>query len=59
MEHQRLFTDDDKVELEKGSGDFSVLPFTNICDKGYQAKIVAWRCEKQLVFQPEWVESDR
>ena len=59
LERQRLFANDDKVELEKGSGDFNVLPFTNIYDKGYQAKMVAWRCGQQLVLQPEWAESDK
>ena len=59
LEHQRLFANDDKVELEKGSGDFNVLPFTNIYDKGYRAKMVAWRCGQQLVLQPEWAESDK
>ncbi len=41
LERQRLFANDDKVELEKSSRDFNVLPFTNIYDKGYRAKMVA------------------
>ena len=47
------------VELEEGSGDFNVLPFTNVNDKGYRTKMVAWRTGKQLVLQPEWAESDQ
>ncbi len=41
LEHQRHFTDEDVVKLEDGSCDFIVLPFTNVYDKGYPAKMVA------------------
>ena len=37
----------------------AVLPFTNIYDKGYRAKMVAWKTGKQHVLQPVWAESDR
>ena len=47
------------VELEEGSRNFNVLPFTNVYDKGYRAKMVASRTGKQLVLQPEWAESDK
>ena len=36
-----------------------VVPFTNIYDKGYRAKMVAWRAGKQRVLQPVWADSDR
>ena len=35
------------------------IAFTNIYDKGYRAKKVAWRTGNQLVVQPEWAESDK
>ena len=38
---------------------FDLLPFTNIYDKGYRAKMVAFRTGKQRVLQPVWAESDR
>ena len=47
------------VAVDGGSGKLSVLPFTNIYDKGYRPKIVAWKCGKQKVLQPEWAESDK
>jgi len=39
--------------------DEAVLPFTNIYDKGYRAKMIAWKTGKQRVLQPVWAESDR
>ena len=36
-----------------------VLPFTNIYDKGYRAKMIAWKTGKQRVIQPVWASSDR
>ena len=36
-----------------------VLPFLNIYDKGYRAKMAAWKNGKQQVLQPDWAESDR
>ena len=38
---------------------YEVVPFTNIYDKGYRAKLVAWRAGKQQVLQPVWAQSDR
>ena len=52
------FANKDLVEVDGGSGKLSVLPFTNIYDKGYQAKMVVWKCGKQKVLQPECAESD-
>jgi hypothetical protein len=59
LERQRQFADDDLVESVEGSGHFCVLPFTNVYDKGYRAKKIAWKCGRQLVLQPEWAESDK
>ncbi|KAL9186550.1 hypothetical protein ACHAXT_005788 [Thalassiosira profunda] len=36
-----------------------VVPWTNVYDKGYRAKMVAFRMGNQLVLQPVWAESDR
>lgn len=36
-----------------------VLPFLNIYDKGYRAKMAAWKNGKQQVLQPDWADSDR
>ena len=36
-----------------------IVLFTNVYDKGYQAKMVAWRTWKQRVLQPAWAENDR
>ena len=36
----------------------SLLPFTNIVDKGYRCGIAAWRAGKQLVLQPVFAKSD-
>ena len=36
-----------------------VIPFTNVYDKGYRAKLVAWRMGEQQVLQPVWAESDK
>ena len=36
-----------------------VVPWTNVYDKGYRAKMVAHRAGKQRVLQPVWAESDR
>ena len=33
-----------------------VIPFTDIYDNGYRAKMVAWRAGKQRVLQPVWAE---
>ena len=35
------------------------VPFTIIYDKGYRAKLVAWRMGKQRVLQPVGVKSDK
>lgn len=37
---------------------YEVVPFTNIYDKGYRAKMVAWRAGEQRVLQPVWADSD-
>ncbi len=53
------FANNDLVKLEEDHDQLSVLPFTNVYDKGYHAKMVAWKCGKQKVLQPEWAESDK
>jgi hypothetical protein len=58
LERQMDFANKDVVEVEEGHGKFSVLPFTNAYDKGYWVKMVAWKCGKQTVLQPEWAVGD-
>ena len=48
-----------KIDLVDIDGTLTVVVFTNIYDKGYRAKMVAWRAGKQLVLQPVWAESDK
>ena len=59
LNRQNNFAKSDLVELEVGSDMFEVLPFTNVYDKGYRAKAVAWKCGRQHVIQPDWAESDK
>ena len=60
MQEQEEFQKADKVEFVHENGiKYEVVPFTNIYDKGYQAKMVAWRAGEQRVLQPVWAESDR
>ena len=53
LERQMDFANNDLVKLEEDHDQLSVLPFTNVYDKGYRAKMVAWKCGKQKVLQPE------
>lgn len=39
--------------------DGKVITFLNIYDKGYRAKMAAWKNGKQQVLQPDWAASDR
>jgi hypothetical protein len=59
LKRQEAFANHDLVELEAGSGEYRVLPFTNVYDKGYRAKAVAWKAGRQHVLQPDWAESDK
>ena len=52
LKRQEHFANNDEVNG-------AVLPFTNVYDKGYRAKMVAWKTGKQQVLQPVWAESDR
>jgi hypothetical protein len=52
LDRQREFQENDLI-------DDILLPFLNIYDKGYRAKLAAWRNDKQQVLQPDWAESDR
>ena len=36
-----------------------MITFTNVYDKGYRAKLVAWRAGKQRVLPPVWAESNK
>ena len=56
LEQQEEYARKDLVEI---NGNPMVIPFTNIYDKGYRAKMVAWRVGEQEVLQPEWAESDK
>ena len=49
---QKQYTEIDLV-------DSKLVPFTNIYDKGYPARCIAWKEGQQLVLQPEWAESDK
>jgi hypothetical protein len=52
VQQQKKFQNIDLVEDQ-------VLPFLNIYDKGYRAKMVAWKNGKQKVLQPDCANSDR
>jgi hypothetical protein len=52
LERQMNFANKDLVAVDGGSGKLSVLPFTNIYDKGYRAKMVAWKCGEKKFFSP-------
>lgn len=52
LKRQQEFASNDLFQDE-------VLPFTIIYDKGYRAKMIAWKTGKQQVLQPVWAESDK
>ena len=52
LQRQEAFANSDLVEM-----DHKILPFTNVYDKGYRAKAVAWKTGRQHVLQPDWAES--
>ena len=52
LEQQQQYQNEDLVNGK-------VVPWTNVYDKGYRAKLVAWRAGEQKVLQPVWAESDR
>ncbi len=58
LNRQQDFADQDLIDVE-GAGSCTVVPFTNIYDKGYRAKMIAWKTGKQHVRQPIWAESDK
>ena len=51
LERQMNFANNDLVKLEEDHDELSLLPFTNVYDKGYRAKMVALKCGKQNVLQ--------
>ena len=62
LKDQEMFQADDMVSVETNCGRgmrLVVVPFTNMCDKGHRAKLVAWRADKKWVLQPVWADSDR
>eukprot|EP00956_Cyclotella_meneghiniana_P040674 scaffold202164_cov66-Cyclotella_meneghiniana.AAC.2 len=61
LQSQQQFQNEDLVETKNDDGqiDMKVLPFLNIYDKGYRAKMAAFKNGKQLVLQPDWADSDR
>ena len=56
LEDQDKFAHGDMIDI---NGNPTFIPYTNIYDKGYRAKMVAWRAGEQQVLQPEWAESDK
>lgn len=51
-----------KIQKQYAENDLvnsKLVPFTNIYDKGYRARCIAWKEGHQLVLQPEWAESDK
>jgi len=52
LEQQQQYQNEDLVNGK-------IIPWTNVYDKGYRAKLVAWRAGEQKVLQPVWAESDR
>ena len=58
LKDQENFQNIDLVQVSK-DGSWEVVPFTNVYDKGYRAKLVCWRAGKQRTHQPVWRESDR
>ena len=48
-----------KQYAENDMVDSKLVPFTNIYDKGYRARCIAWKERQQLVLQPEWADSDK
>lgn len=61
LQTQQQFQSEDLVETKNDDGEINlgVLPFLNIYDKGYRAKMAAFKNGKQLVLQPDWADSDR
>ena len=52
LKGQINFAEEDKV-------DGRYIPFTNGLDKGYRAKMAAWRNGKQIAIQPPYAKSDK
>ena len=51
-------------EIQKGFAELDLVdgkkkPFTNIFDKGYRNRLVAWLAGEQLTLQPSFASSDR
>ena len=52
LKHKECSANNDEMNV-------AVLHFTNVYDKGYQAKMVAWKTGKQHILQPVQTERDR
>ena len=46
-------------QMQNGMTTMKIIPFLNIYDKGYRAKMAALKHGKQQVLQPDWADSDR
>jgi len=45
------------AELDMINGE--IVPFTNIFDKGYRNRLIAWQHGKQITLQPSFASSDK
>ena len=61
LQKQEKFQNEDLIETETDNGWVvaEVVPFLNIYDKGYWAKMALWKNGNQHVLQPDWADSDR
>jgi len=51
LQEQTGFAENDRV-----GEDGKLIPFTNGLDKGYRAKMVAWKNGKQIAIQPPLIQ---
>lgn len=56
LKKQQQFQEKDLVIVD---GHPKVVPFLNVYNKGYRAKMAAWENGKQLVLQPDFKDSDK
>ena len=54
LDDQTKFSEKDRV-----GEDEKLIPFTNGLDKGYRAKMAAWKNGKQIAIQPPYAKSDK
>ncbi len=58
LQRQKVFADGDWVDSDNNNTLINIQ-FTNVYDKGYQAKLIAWKIGRQLVCQPIYTESNK